>query len=248
MPAKPGWIGELTCIWNLIDAFGMADLRMTAGLWAPAQDSRLKADVPTFQGLPDLDVGRTHGALEFCTSFHLALDVGAHLGATSMLLARRFERVVAFEPMPDTFEALQRNVAATPNVQPLMLAVGDRARDLEFAHNPKFGHLSHVFRPDMQPLLGAKASRVLAQAVTIDSFNFERVSFIRIDVHAFEREVIVGAMLTIARCRPVILLSMAEEESTAPELISAVDWLANLGMERIPDLLPRRGRIYHFPA
>jgi hypothetical protein len=39
-------------------------------------------------------------AMKFVRSFRVAINVGAHVGMWSMHLARRFDHVFAFEPIP----------------------------------------------------------------------------------------------------------------------------------------------------
>ncbi len=58
----------------------------------------------------------------------VALDVGAHVGYYTRLLAERAGgsgRVIAFEPHPRTHEALKRNVCHLPNVTALQLAAAE---------------------------------------------------------------------------------------------------------------------------
>ncbi len=55
----------------------------------------------------------------------IALDVGAHIGYHSRLLARRVGadgRVIALEPHPDTCQTLRHNTRGLPNVTALQLA------------------------------------------------------------------------------------------------------------------------------
>ena len=63
--------------------------------------------------LPDLDVSKVKRALGHCRRRDTALDIGAHVGATALAMARQFRRVVAFEAIPDTFAVLKRNTADT---------------------------------------------------------------------------------------------------------------------------------------
>jgi FkbM family methyltransferase len=67
----------------------------------------------------------------------IALDIGAHVGYFSMLFRLAVGAtgsVYAFEPMPDTYRRLLRNVMANrfTNVLPLPLAVADRSGSATF--------------------------------------------------------------------------------------------------------------------
>ncbi len=77
-------------------------------------------------------------------SFGTALDIGAHIGAVSVYLARKFERVIAFEAVPATFEFLRLNAADIPNITALNVAVGPTAGEVYLSHYPRHGQLSHV--------------------------------------------------------------------------------------------------------
>ena len=47
------------------------------------------------------------------------------------------------------------------------------------------------------------------QSITIDSENFDNVGFLKVDVEQHEREVLRGALQTIQRCRPMVMIEMA---------------------------------------
>ena len=64
----------------------------------------------------------------------VALDVGAHVGYYTRLLAQRAGaegRVIALEPNPKTYRVLQRNTSHLPSVSALQLAAAERAGDAE---------------------------------------------------------------------------------------------------------------------
>ena len=46
----------------------------------------------------------------FVDSSSVVADVGANIGLTTLFLAEKARKVVAFEPSPSTFEILERNV------------------------------------------------------------------------------------------------------------------------------------------
>ena len=60
-----------------------------------------------------------------------------------------------------------------------------------------------------------------AELRTLDSFGFERVSVIKIDAEHYENEVLDGAVETIRRNRPVIILEIMgghRYETASPEV------------------------------
>ena len=74
--------------------------------------------------LPNFDVEKVAKCIALSDRSGVALDVGAHVGAVSLYLARRFARVLAFEAVPETFEFLHENSRQVPNIEALNVAVG----------------------------------------------------------------------------------------------------------------------------
>lgn len=128
-----------------------------------------------------------------------ALDIGAHIGAHTLTLARAVGargRVYAFEPQRKIYRELVQNLALNriENVVPLRFAVGNETRVVEM--DPGVG-------PDGAIGVGHGGDR--AELRPVDSFPFSNVSLIKIDVEGFELEVLRGAARTIERWRPVIV-------------------------------------------
>src|SRR4029453_15937272 len=126
------------------------------GLWVPKTEHARWEQCGEFEGLPNLDVKKAADCAAFCTSLDAALDMGAHFGAVSVYLSRKFRKVFAFEAVPSTFEFLRKNAEALPNVEALNLAVGSQEGEVYFAHYNTHGQLSHVASKEDQP----KVSRV----------------------------------------------------------------------------------------
>mgnify|MGYP000716080378 CR=1 FL=1 len=61
------------------------------------------------------------------------LDVGANIGCTSLLFSDLGQQVVAFEPLPRTFQLLQKNISSSKkdNIKALPLALGDEDGEAE---------------------------------------------------------------------------------------------------------------------
>lgn len=203
------------------------------GLWVPASDAEVFARYDEFEGLPDLDVQKIAKNVALCPSFGLALDIGAHVGAVAVYLARKFERVIAFEPVPSTFEFLQLNTADIANITAMNVAIGPKAGEVYLSHYPRHGQLSHVdggLDTDSTSRIGP------IPAQTIDSMELADVSFIKIDVEGFELPVLEGAVETIRRCRPLMLVEQNgnEELHFGRPRDEATAFLQDLGMRRHP--------------
>ena len=116
--------------------------RLMAGLVLPglerARDFKTIAEDPFWFRL-ELLTGQheteTRRALERLTRPGMvALDIGAHIGYHTRLLARQVGaagRVIALEPHPRTFETLRQNTRDLPNVTALQAAASESAGSAE---------------------------------------------------------------------------------------------------------------------
>ncbi|MFP6639675.1 MAG: FkbM family methyltransferase [Myxococcota bacterium] len=142
-----------------------------------------------------------------------AIDVGAHIGSLAVPLASlvgREGRVYAFEPQRAVYRELYHNLKLNghDHAVPLLLAVSSEAGFLEM--DPPFAVQETPDGPLIQELgfgrIGQGGERV--EARTLDSFGFEDVSLIKIDVEGHEVDVLKGAKETILRNHPVLIIEM----------------------------------------
>lgn len=147
------------------------------------------------------------------------LDVGANIGHyTSRLseLVGDSGRVVAFEPVPATFELLAANVSRLRhrNVTLLNVAASDRAGAIGMTI-PKFAtgldnyYMAHLSKDE-------SALQVLT--LPIDNLGIhERVSLVKIDAEGHDLHVVRGMQGLLKRDQPVLIT-----ESGDPELESVL--------------------------
>jgi FkbM family methyltransferase len=216
------------------------------GLWVPETESRRFSAYKEFEGLPDLDVSKVAKCVSLCPTFLTALDIGAHIGAVSVYLARRFQRTIAFEAVPSTFEVLRQNLAELGNAEAMNIAVGEEVGEVFFTHYRKHGQLSHVC--GLSELAATERVGPIPSR-PIDSLRLSDVSFIKIDVEGYELPVLTGATETVLRCRPLILVEQGgnDELHFGRARNEASTYLESLGMRRHPDE-PRmsKDRLYTF--
>ena len=67
----------------------------------------------------------------------IILDIGANIGMASNYLSKRFPkaRIFAFEPVPDNFALLSKNVQSLGNVQPFQKALGAKDGAFEMLYS-----------------------------------------------------------------------------------------------------------------
>jgi FkbM family methyltransferase len=151
----------------------------------------------------------------------VAFDVGANVGAYSLLLAQWVGgtgHVFAFEPVPDLHEGLRRHIAlngADDVITAMAAAVGDEEGTATLLLSETAGE-SRIARPR-----DAIGRSITAPMLTIDGFCArERVSpdFIKIDVEGFEAAVLRGARETIRARGGSLALFVELHPSTWPAI------------------------------
>lgn len=159
------------------------------------------------------DLVREYGQLDrdaayrYVKRWRRALDLGANVGIFSCDFAARFQEVVAFEPIPRTRKCLALNAPSNVRVEPF--AVADECGVLKMYPTMLNSGGSFVCNhPDViTPLSEMNLANVIeVEARTIDSFNFDAVDLIKLDIQGAEYPAVVGARETIQRHRPVIML------------------------------------------
>jgi FkbM family methyltransferase len=133
----------------------------------------------------------------------VALDIGAHIGTTTRLLASRFTggHVYAFEPSPDSYRQLARNCADVRNVTCIQMALGRQTGEEHFSSGAVVSAYRHIV-PRSGDTIAVPAMRL---ADWVAQRGLTRVGFIKIDVEGFEEEVLIPAEATLRAFLPVIL-------------------------------------------
>jgi FkbM family methyltransferase len=153
---------------------------------------------------------------------NVVVEVGANFGAHTVFLAQQVGIVgvvLALEPQRVVFQTLCANLALNnlPNVIALPQAAGAESGSikvpaLDYRRENNFGGLA----------LGSFDVGEDVPVVTIDSFNLQRCSFIKVDVEGMETDVLRGAARTIERFKPVLYVENDKREK-AEELVRHID-------------------------
>jgi FkbM family methyltransferase len=156
-------------------------------------------------------------ALAYVKRWRRALDVGANVGIFSVAFASRFDEVVAFEPMPHTLECLVANVPANVRIEPC--AIADQIGTVEMIptlHNCGGSYLYNHDRVAMPPSKKDGSWAIQVPVRTIDSYDFDAVDLIKLDIQGAECLAVLGAKETIIRHRPVVMVEQkpVDEEDT----------------------------------
>jgi len=186
----------------------MSQIKYVDGWWFPAGEQHLPQWMATpkarmiingraaYQGKKQLallaEAVRVKGQLR------RIVDVGAHIGLWSFNLAPACQHLEAFEPVALHRECFERNVMAgiedvtRVNLHAIALGAGEGSVSIHTA--PTSSGDSWVSGEGKIPM------------ETLDSFEFPDVDVIKIDCEGYEENVLRGAIDTLRRCRPVIMV------------------------------------------
>jgi|HubBroStandDraft_6_1064221.scaffolds.fasta_scaffold03078_2 FkbM family methyltransferase len=149
----------------------------------------------------------------------VVFDVGANIGAHTLGIAQSAGpqgRVFAFEPTDFAFEKLCRNLALNPDLaartspQQILLAASSSDRSEPQIHASWPLQRSNDVHPKHR---GRLVSTARASVDTLDSFvarnKIDRLNLIKIDVDGHELPVLQGALETLRRFRPMLVMEMS---------------------------------------
>jgi FkbM family methyltransferase len=165
----------------------------------------------------------------FLRSGDWVLDIGANVGHYTLRMSELVGdagRVVAFEPVPETFALLAANARsfATANVSLLNVAASDSA-GIAGIRIPQFdGGLTNYY----QASLTTDAGVLSVLTLQIDSLELPSVKLAKIDVEGHELPVLLGMRKILQRDRPVLIVETSAKKT--------MDFLENLGygIRRLP--------------
>jgi len=141
------------------------------------------------------------------------IDIGAYTGLFSIAAVMLGAvSVLAIEPLPNNLDLLYANMRANGvEFEVIVGAASDHVGEAVLNYNPKVNYTTGGSLNPMKEWY----SKLPTDVITIDSLNLEHVSAIKIDVEGHEDKVIAGAMHTILRDKPKILVEVLTPEARA---------------------------------
>jgi len=158
-----------------------------------------------------------------------ALDIGANVGQYTLRMAELVGpsgRVVALEPVPDTFSLLAANARlfAHANVSVLNVAASDRVA-IATMQIPRFASgLSNYY----QARLSAGSGGLAVLTISIDGLSLPPVRLVKIDVEGHELPALRGMRGLLARDHPVLIVETDSRETMS--FLGGLDYT----FERLP--------------
>lgn len=150
----------------------------------------------------------------------LVLDIGANIGVISQALEYHGFKVEAFEPQREVHALLKKNIQGPAHNVALGAAAGSATMPkVDYAKPNNFGGIAIG--------MASAEGTIEVELRTLDSYNFQNVGVIKIDVEGFEEQVLRGGVETIQRCKPFLYL----EDDRADKSASLHKYLKELGYQ-----------------
>lgn|GEM_PF-2156361 len=204
---------------------GYWQMKEIRGIWFPDSDTHFAAQLahnPLVDGRGTYQLRKFQAALPHVKFRGHAVDVGAHVGLWSRVMAFAFEKVTAFEPLAEHIACFERNIQI-PHVELHRVALAEKAGDLQLAADGVNSGNAAV-----------ADSGETVRARTLDSFRLKDIDLIKIDVEGFEVPVIAGGEKTLKRERPAVIVEQkpnGSAERYGRGTTDAVELLRSWGAE-----------------
>ncbi|HSA05964.1 MAG TPA: FkbM family methyltransferase [Candidatus Gastranaerophilales bacterium] len=139
------------------------------------------------------------------------LDCGAYIGDTALLFCNYTNnKIYAFEPNQENHDVLKKTIKINDyenKIFPIKAGLGEKEEELEL-----YGEVSaaSVLREHV-PLLFDKINSEKIKITTIDKFvqdNNLNPGLIKMDIEGYELEAVKGALETIKKFKPLIIISV----------------------------------------
>lgn len=195
-----------------------------AGPYQGANLKRLRDLCPNAQTVIDVGMNIAMNTIEYAT---WAKDVHGFEPTPQTYILALKNIDIARNQKPEEFQKgwyktgnRWADLAITGNIHTYDVGLGPEEKDTEIVIRPDNAGHNHINNEDRPRWTGRKwiprtekhhrveYEKVPVKIKTLDSYNFQDVDIIKIDVEGFEYDVLLGATDTIERCRPVVQVEM----------------------------------------
>jgi FkbM family methyltransferase len=146
-------------------------------------------------------------AVEHCTKFTNAIDVGTWIGDSTIHMAGLFENVIGFEPHPMVYICCEKNLKQRDitNAEVYNYALSNENK-LMTLYNGKSTFSGWVSDKEDLPTQIRVHDQQQVQTIVLDSYHFTDIDFIKIDCDSHEGFVVAGAEEFFKTNMPVVLI------------------------------------------
>lgn len=194
------------------------DIENRDGIWWP------KDDIEQWKWMPK-QITTIPELVKWVPERNLVVHAGGNCGIWSKIYSPLFKEVVTFEPNDLNYECFKRNVDE-PNVTVYKAGLSNKegfCRSVEGDGKHNFGALQ------------IEEANEGIRMMTIDSLNLNP-DLIQLDVEGFEENALKGALKTIMRSRPVIIIKqqgLGKNGMTDAEIAIMIQRLGYSFVERV---------------
>ena len=148
------------------------------------------------------------------------IDIGANAGWYSLAIASIFpnSRIYSFEPVPDTFERLSRNILLNSYHDRIIannFAIHEYAGSSDFFFSPSLSGNSS-FSSNLQAT--ADKSCLTVKTLPLDDYVFSnnlQPSFVKIDVEGAELHAVKSSLRTLSTYHPLLFIELSRKWCSA---------------------------------
>jgi FkbM family methyltransferase len=156
-------------------------------------------------------------AIKFCSvnkRLNTVVQAGGSIGVWPKILSKHFQTVYTFEPEPISFECLDKNVIGMNVIK----------------SNTALGESNCIISMDRKSLTAHKVNKNIVGSITmitLDSLYLDKCDALLLDVEGYEWNVLQGAVETIHKFKPLILVEALKDKINPVHL-----YLTKLGYEK----------------
>lgn len=198
-------------------------MKLIYNYWMPTTDNhfeRLITKQVSKGGLPEYQNDVRDEAYKYVTDFSLVIDVGANVGLWAKPLTEKFNKVIAFEPLPQVYTCLEKNTVDLP-VEIHKHALGNTNSHAQMIYNSVNTGGSYISKTGEGNIVIKK----------LDDLNLPKFGLIKIDCERHELEILKGAQKTLKKYKPIIVC----EQHPDTEYVAG-KFLLSLGARQITNV------------
>jgi FkbM family methyltransferase len=189
-------------------------------VWIPDEEQEVEKFLLSQQvdGVGVYQYQKLLAALKHVKQWRVAVDIGGHVGAWSMQLAKRFKEVHTFEPVERHRECIVLN-APTAHLYPY--ALGNKDGVVKLQKGVRSTGDTQI----------AEDGEYTSEIRTLDSFELKDVDFVKIDAEGYELFILQGGEQLVDTYKPPMIVEQKPGKGKFYGLgdTDAVKWLERKG-------------------
>ena len=140
--------------------------------------------------------------------YNTAIDIGACVGFWTKDLCKKFSNVICFEPSPINAECLELNLKKYTNYKLYKVALSNVTGTKKLLISEEGIGSNSLSDPNMD-----SNNFIKVPTKKIDDYNFQNLSYIKMDVQFHELEVLEGATKTLKNNSPILCIECARRNN-----------------------------------